>query len=149
MCVCVRAAGAPPPHVRGLLSEQAEVGVHRHRVRELLRGKSPSQRRDQASKGDPNERNTELNLSVPPPAGDPARDQLQDVHQRLPDQTHPEDHQVPAALKGKCKISPSRSASSFCCDRTVKVLTSHFFFPPDRIFSSTRRKQDSTVKRSK
>lgn len=50
VCVCVGAAGAPPAHVRGLLSEQAEVGVHRHRVRELLRGKPPSRRRDQASK---------------------------------------------------------------------------------------------------
>lgn len=143
VCVCVGAAGAPPPHVRGLLSEQAEVGVHRHRVRELLRGKPPGQRRHRASKGDSNE----LNLSVCPPAGDPARDQLQDVHQRLPDQTHPEDHQVPAALKGKCRISPRSSASSFCHDR--KVLISGFFFPPHRIFSSTRRKQDSTVKRSK
>lgn len=36
MFVC--AAGATSPHVRGLLPEQAEVRVHRHRVRELLRG---------------------------------------------------------------------------------------------------------------
>ena len=38
VCVCVCVAGAASPHVRGLLSEQAEVRVHRHRVRELLRG---------------------------------------------------------------------------------------------------------------
>lgn len=35
---CVRVTGTSAPHVRGLLSEQAEVRVHRHRVRELLWG---------------------------------------------------------------------------------------------------------------
>ena len=34
------------------------------------------------------------------PAGDPAWDQLQDVHQWLSYQTHPENHQIPAAAQG-------------------------------------------------
>lgn len=42
-----------------------------------------------------------LNLSADNFAGNPARDQLQDVRQRLSDQTHPENHQIPAAAEGE------------------------------------------------
>lgn len=44
---------------------------------------------------------TNLNLRVDDFAGNPARNQLQDVSQWLSDQTHPENHQIPAAAKGE------------------------------------------------
>lgn len=48
-------------------------------------------------------------------AGDPAWDQLQDVDQWLSDQTHPENHQVPATTEGLWY-----SWSTLLCNRRQK-----------------------------
>lgn len=66
-------------------------------------------------------------------AGDPAWDQLQDVDQWLSDQTHPENHQVPATTEGLWY-----SWSTLLCNRRQKKKR-NVIFKNKKIVSRTKK----------